>query len=100
MYRVVFIDAINVKDQGSVARCVKAFSARVGRAFAEQVEAGAAEHLTFDHLEAVDVAFDRAGAVRQGQAVAAFVHVDGAVSGAGRREELLGRDLRVAQLEG
>src|SRR5215472_2127925 len=37
---------------------------------AEKVEAGAAIHLAFDHLDPVDVALDRAGAVGQGQAVA------------------------------
>src|SRR5262249_28457625 len=36
---------------------------------AEQVEAGAAIHLPFEHFDPVDVAFDLAGAVGQGQAV-------------------------------
>jgi len=38
-------------------------------AFAEQVEVRAAVHLSFEHLDPVDVAFDGAGAVGQGQAV-------------------------------
>ena len=37
--------------------------------FAEQVESGTAVHLPFEHLDPVDVAFDLAGAVGQGQAV-------------------------------
>jgi hypothetical protein len=36
-------------------------------AFAEQVEAGPAVHLPFDHLDPGDVAFDGGGAVGQGQ---------------------------------
>lgn len=39
-------------------------------AFTEQVEAGTPVHLPFEHLDAVDVAFDRTGTVGQGQAVA------------------------------
>ena len=39
--------------------------------FTEQVESGAAIHLPFEHLDPVDVAFDLAGAVGQGQAVEA-----------------------------
>ena len=38
-------------------------------AFAEQGESGAAVHLAFEHLDPVDVAFDLAGAIGQGQAV-------------------------------
>ena len=38
-------------------------------ALAEQGEAGSAVHLAFDHLDPVDVAFDFAGAVGQGEAV-------------------------------
>jgi hypothetical protein len=33
----------------------------------EEVESGAALHLALDHLDAVDVAFDRAGTVGQGE---------------------------------
>src|SRR6266487_6327405 len=36
-------------------------------AFAQQVEAGAAVHLSFDRFEPVDVAFGGAGAVGQGE---------------------------------
>jgi hypothetical protein len=35
---------------------------------AEEVESGSAVHLGVDHLDAVDVAFNRAGTVGQGQA--------------------------------
>jgi hypothetical protein len=38
-------------------------------ALAEQVGFRPAVHLSFDHLDAVDVAFDGAGALGQGQAV-------------------------------
>jgi NAD(P)H-hydrate repair Nnr-like enzyme with NAD(P)H-hydrate epimerase domain len=37
-------------------------------AFAQEREAGAAVHLSFDHLDFVDVAFHGGGAVGQGQA--------------------------------
>jgi hypothetical protein len=35
---------------------------------AEEIEAGSAEHLTFEHLDPVDVSFDHAGAPGQGEA--------------------------------
>src|SRR5205823_5535511 len=50
-------------------------------AFSEQVEAGAAEHLAFEHFEPVDVALHWAGAVGQGQAVADGVEVAAQVAG-------------------
>ncbi|MER7450355.1 hypothetical protein ABTW96_08705 [Nocardia beijingensis] len=37
-------------------------------ALAEQVEVGATKHLAFDHLDAVDVAFDRPAVPGHGQA--------------------------------
>src|SRR6266487_5038445 len=50
-------------------------------AFSQEFQAGAAEHLAFDHLEPVDVAFDWSGAVGQGQAVADGVEVAAQVTG-------------------
>jgi hypothetical protein len=41
-----------------------------GVCVSQQVDAGAAEHLAFEHNEPVDVAIDGAGSVGQGQAVA------------------------------
>jgi hypothetical protein len=37
-------------------------------AFAEEVAVGSAVHLSFDHLDAVDVSFDPAGVPLQGEA--------------------------------
>ena len=44
--------------------------------FAEQIEAGTSIHLPLEHLGAIDVAFDGAGAVGEGESVA-----DGVVIG-------------------
>jgi hypothetical protein len=41
----------------------------VENAFAEEVEPGAAEHLSFQHFYSVDGAFDRSGVIGQGQSV-------------------------------
>jgi predicted ATPase len=49
-------------------------------ALAEQVEAGAAVHLPFDHLDLVDCALDLAGVPVQGQAVSETIRAEGAVS--------------------
>ena len=35
----------------------------------EEVGLCSAEHLSFEHFDAIDAAFDRSGAVRQGEAV-------------------------------
>src|SRR5262245_61002649 len=83
---VVFIDALMVKIR--VLSPIVWWSAGQEYAFAEQVQAGAAEHLAFEHFEPVDVALDRAGAVGQGQAVADGVQVAAQVGGeAGQRGE-------------
>src|SRR6266550_7246934 len=50
-------------------------------AFSQHGQAGAAEHLAFEHFEPVDVALHWAGAVGQGQAVADGVEVAAQVSG-------------------
>jgi hypothetical protein len=44
-------------------------------AFAEQVEVGAAEHLSFDHLYAVHRPFDRSRAVGQGESIGDGVEI-------------------------
>jgi hypothetical protein len=48
-------------------------------AFAEQVEVGAAEHLSFEHLYAIHRPFDRSGAVGQGESIGdlTFISVAG-----------------------
>ena len=78
VYAVIFIDAINVK-----IRVLSLIMWSVGQeyAFSEQVQAGAAEHLAFEHLEPVDVALDRPGAVGQAQAVKDCVVVAAQVEG-------------------
>ena len=38
--------------------------------FAEQIEAGTSIHLPLEHLDAIDVAFDGAGAVGEGEPIA------------------------------
>jgi hypothetical protein len=58
---IVFLD--------SAANSVMELPRVKGDAFAEQGEAGAAVHLALDRLDLVDVAFDLAGAVGQGEAV-------------------------------
>ncbi|MEC3997109.1 hypothetical protein VSR01_27855 [Actinacidiphila sp. DG2A-62] len=50
-------------------------------ALAQEVEAGPSEHLLFEHLEAVDVPFDRAGAVGLGEPVADGVDIAAGVAG-------------------
>jgi hypothetical protein len=57
-------------------------------AFSEQVQAGAAEHLAFEHLDPVDVALDGPGTIGQGEASAHRVEVAAQVAGEGgqRRE--------------
>jgi hypothetical protein len=59
VYVAVFIDAIVVKIR---VLSLILWSPGQEDTFSEQVEAGTAEHLAFEHLEPVDVAFDRAGA--------------------------------------
>ena len=80
VYAVIFIDAINVKIR---VLSLIMWSAGQEYAFSQQFQAGAAEHLAFEHLEPVDVAFDWAGAVGQGQAVADGVEVAAQVVGEG-----------------
>jgi hypothetical protein len=63
-------------------------------AFAQQVESGSAEHLPFDRLETVDVAFDRAGAVFEGAAVADGVQVTAQM---GLTRRLKSRSLRTVR---
>src|SRR5262249_49370723 len=79
VWPVVFIDALMVKIR--VLSLILWWSAGQEYAFAEQVQAGAAEHLAFEHFEPVDVALDWAGAVGQGQAVADGVQVAAQVGG-------------------
>ncbi|MFH9354843.1 hypothetical protein [Kitasatospora sp. NPDC017646] len=62
---------------------IRAGSSREEDPFAQEVEAGASEHLALEHLQPVDVAFDGTGVVRQGQAVADGVQVAAEVAGAG-----------------
>src|SRR5947209_10535631 len=78
VYPVIFIDALMVKIR---VLSLILWSAGQEYAFSEQVQAGAAEHLAFEHLEPVDVALDRPGAVGQGQAVADGVEVAAQVGG-------------------
>lgn len=49
-----------------------------------EIEAGPAEHLPFQHLQPVDVAFDGAGTVGKGQSVADGVEVAAQVAGEAR----------------
>src|SRR6185437_5461333 len=72
IYAAFFVDAVMVKIR---VLSLIMWSAGQEYAFSEQFQAGAAEHLAFEHLEPVDVALDRAGAVGQGQAVADGVDV-------------------------
>src|ERR1039457_7347894 len=53
--------------RGSGANSVNVLPGVKDDAFAQQVEAGAAVHLAFDHLDPGDVAFHGAGAVGQGE---------------------------------
>jgi len=78
VYAAVFIDAVMVK-----VRVLSLILWSAGReyAFSQQGQAGAAEHLAFDHFEPVDVAFGWSGAVGQGQAVADGVEVAAQVGG-------------------
>jgi len=78
IYAAIFIDAVMVK-----VRVLSLILWSAGReyAFSQQGQAGAAEHLAFDHFEPVDVAFGWAGAVGQGQAVADGVEVAAQVGG-------------------
>jgi hypothetical protein len=78
VYPVIFIDALMVKIR--VLSPIM-WSAGQEYAFSQQVQAGAAEHLAFEHLEPVDVAFDWSGTVGQGQAVADGVEVAAQVTG-------------------
>jgi hypothetical protein len=80
VYPVIFIDALMVK-----IRVLSLIMWLAGQeyAFSEQFQAGAAEHLAFEHFEPVDVAFDWSGAVGQGQAVADGVEVAAQVVGEG-----------------
>jgi hypothetical protein len=80
IYAAVFIDAIVVKIR---VLSPVVWSAGQEYAFSEQVQAGAAEHLAFEHLEPVDVALDRPGAVGQGEAGAHGVEVAAQVGGEG-----------------
>jgi hypothetical protein len=57
-------------------------------ALAEQVEAGAAVHLPFDHLDPVDVALDDAGAVGQGEPVGDGLQVVADAGGEGAQAAL------------
>ena len=43
--------------------------------FAEEVEVGSSEHLSFEHFQSVDVSFDWAGIVWQGESVLDGVEV-------------------------
>jgi putative transposase len=72
IYPVIFVDALMVKI---LVLSLILWSAGQEYAFSQQFQAGAAEHLAFEHLEPVDVALDRPGAVGQGQAVADGVEV-------------------------
>jgi hypothetical protein len=56
-----------VRPVGVLAQVWWLGSGRHEDSFAEQVDVGAAEHLAFEHLDAVDVAFDRAGVPGQGE---------------------------------
>jgi hypothetical protein len=86
VYAAIFVDAIMVKVR--VLSAIMWWSVGQEYAFAEQVEAGVAEHLAFEHFDAVDVAFDWAGAVGESQAVADGVEVAAQVVGeAGQRCE-------------
>ena len=69
-------------------------------ASAEEVEVGAAVHLPLDHLDAVDVSFDGAGAVGQAESVGdgGEVALDAAGEGAGR--EVVGLDAVRSIVEG
>jgi hypothetical protein len=58
--------SVHVDGHGRETRAV---SPREQNPLAEQVEVRAAIHLAFERLDAVHGALDRAGAVRQGQAV-------------------------------
>ena len=78
IYAAVFIDAVMVKIR---VLSLILWSAGQEYAFSEQFQAGAAEHLAFEHLEPVDVALDRPGAVGQGQAVADGAEVTAEVTG-------------------
>src|SRR6185312_877344 len=64
-FRVQVSDTLN----GSATSFVIPLRRVQDDAFAEQVEAGAAVHLAFDHLDLVDGAFDPAGVPGQGEAV-------------------------------
>jgi Transposase, Mutator family len=80
VYPVVFIDALMIKIR---VLSLILWSAGQEYAFSQQFQAGAAEHLAFEHLEPVDVALDRSGAVGQGQAVADGAEVAAQVGGEG-----------------
>jgi hypothetical protein len=57
---------------------------------AEQVGAGASVHLSFEHLEAVDVAFDGIGAPLEAESVGDGVLVGAQAGGKGFQGELAG----------
>ncbi len=78
VYVAVFIDAIVVKVR---VLSLVVWSAGQEDAFSEQIQAGAAEHLAFEHLEPVDVAFNGPGAIGQGEAVPDGVEVAAQVAG-------------------
>src|SRR5215208_6173268 len=58
-------------------------SGREEDSFAEEVEVGAAEHLAFDHFDAVDRSLDGAGAVGQGQSGGDGVEISAQAGGEG-----------------
>jgi hypothetical protein len=84
---VVFIDAVHVKIRFCRRSCdpVGWGSSCEQDAFAKEIEAGAAEHLAFQHFQSVDVALDGTGAVGQGQSVADGVEVAAEVAGEARK---------------
>src|SRR5207249_4643379 len=96
VYAAIFVDAVMVKVR---VLSLILWSAGQEYAFSQQFQAGAAEHLAFEHLEPVDVALNRPGAVGQNQAVADGAEVAAQVVGEGsqRRQDVVfdGGDPRV-----